>query len=46
MAVSVVIAGLIAFRVYHDHDQGITSFVAFGEDDPITAQYGGERHFP
>ena len=34
---------LIAFRIYQDNDSDITSFVAFGEDDPVRADYGRER---
>ena len=41
--VSVLASCLIAFRIYQDNDSDITSFVAFGEDDPVSADYGRER---
>lgn len=40
--VSVLSVSLVALRIYVDSDNDITAFVAFGEDDRVTAGYGRE----
>lgn len=39
-AIGLILSTAIAFRIYHDNDRDITSFIAFGDEDPVTAAYG------
>lgn len=40
VSVGLILSSLIAARIYVSNDSDITSFIAFGEEDPVRVQYG------